>query len=443
MSASLSLLQGKTASYAALGCKLSYAETASILDALVRAGAVAAAPSATTDILLVGTCSVTDTSDRKSRQAIRRFRRLCPRALIVVTGCYAQLAPRSIAALPGVSLVIGSQYKDRVPLLIADRLADPAPPCRVLATPLHEIRSFQPALTHQSRTRSFLKVQDGCDYYCTYCTVPLARGRSRSAPIATLLEQARLAIRQGAREIVLTGVNIGDFGKPRGETLLELLRRLDALPGVERYRVSSLEPDLLTDDILRFLASSPHFMPHFHLPLQSGSDAILRLMRRRYTTDYFLGRVRLIRHLLPHAFIGVDVIAGSRGETPELFQESLRFISRLPFSRLHVFPYSERRGTRALSIPYVVSPEEKRRRALRLRRLSEGRLREFYSRFLGTVRPVLVERAAGREPSGGFTDNYIRVVYPSDLTLPDNRIVPTLLRSLSPDRSRVLGIPQT
>ena len=363
------------------------------------------------DICVVNTCSVTSLADRKCRQNIRSLIKRYPKALVVVTGCYAQLQGKSIAEIDGVDIVLGNEQKGDVVDYIERWLNDHHSALAV--TPHKDIRRFSPSCECGDRTRYFLKVQDGCDYYCSYCTIPLARGRSRSGTIASLVEQAQDVARRGGKEIVITGVNIGDFGKNTGEKFLDLLKALDAVDGIERYRISSLEPDLLDDEVIAWCSASRAFMPHFHIPLQSGSDEVLRLMRRHYDRALFARKVERIHELMPHAFIGVDVMVGTRGELPEYFDDSLQFIASLGVQHLHVFPYSERPGTMALRIPYIVPKAERDRRVALMMELSDRQQREFIERFLGTNRPVLFEQPpAGSKVMHGFTDNYIRVTVP-------------------------------
>ena len=407
------------------GCKLNFAETSTVAKMLAGRGIISAREGETPDIIVVNTCSVTELADKKCRQAIRAFNRRYPAAAIVVTGCYAQLKAPDIEKMPGVVIVAGNDRK----LEIADaveRWLDRREPV-LLHTPVKDIRSFSPSCARGDRTRFFLKVQDGCDYFCSYCTIPYARGRSRSATIDSLVAQASGAAAEGGKEIVITGVNIGDFGKGRQDTFFDLMRALDQVEGIERYRISSIEPNLLTDEMIEWVAGSRAFMPHFHIPLQSGSDAVLQLMRRRYGTSVFRHRVETIREAMPHAFIGVDLIVGARGETPEEFAASRDFVDSLAISRLHVFPYSERPGTRALTdIDHVVSQHDKHMRARTMLDISDRKLKEFTDSFIGTVRPVLVEHRAKGDTMGGFTDNYLRVSLPADASL-DNRIVPVRL----------------
>lgn len=428
-------LEGRKIACFTLGCKLNYAETSAIVEQLQKEGADVVHDGETADICLVNTCSVTEVADHKCRQQISKMTRRHPGALVVVTGCYAQLKPEQVAGLDGVDLVLGSEEKVRlVPEII--RRVNMMPEERLLAK--HEfhtsrtadIRHFFPSCASGERTRYFLKVQDGCDYYCTYCTIPFARGRSRNGSIESMVEQARGVAAKGGREIVITGVNIGDFGKSTGETFLDLVKALDAVEGIERYRISSIEPNLLTDEVIRYCASSRAFMPHFHIPLQSGSDEVLRLMKRRYDTALFRSKVERVLELMPDAYIGVDVIVGTRGETEEMFEDAFRFMESLPVSEYHVFSYSERPGTKALAIPHVVTPEEKHRRSQRILALSERKMRDFYRRYETTTRPVLLEHSHRDGVIYGFTDNYIRVACHYEGEKPqgvEGRVVPVCL----------------
>lgn len=354
-----------------------------------------------------------------------------PEARIIVTGCYAQLKPKEVASLPGVVIVAGNDRK----LRLTEYLRQCEEEARKIVhhTATADIREFSPSCSRGDRTRYFLKVQDGCDYYCTYCTIPMARGRSRSGRIADIVAQAREAAAEGGKEIVITGVNIGDFGKRTGETFHDLCRELDTVEGIERYRISSIEPNLLTDELIDFVASSRRFMPHFHIPLQNGSDEVLRLMRRRYDTALFRHKIERIRQAMPDAFIGVDLIVGARGETEELFEESRCFVESLPISRLHVFTYSERPGTRALEITPVVSQKEKHRRTRIMLEVSERKLSEFTSRYISTSRPTLLEHPRKDGSMAGFTDNYIRVNLTNPLPSLANTVVPVTVSAVSPD----------
>ncbi|MDE6555967.1 MAG: tRNA (N(6)-L-threonylcarbamoyladenosine(37)-C(2))-methylthiotransferase MtaB [Duncaniella sp.] len=419
-----------TALYHTFGCKLNFAETSTIAARLEdELGIVRAAEGDEPDYVVINSCSVTEVADKKCRQAIRGFARRFPDARIIVTGCYAQLKPDEISALPGVAIVAGADRKADLPRYIRDLQEGHLPHSVSFHTPTKDIRVFTPSCSRGDRTRYFLKVQDGCDYFCTYCTIPMARGRSRSALIDQCVEQARAVAAEGGKEIVLTGVNVGDFGKGSPETFLDLCRRLDEIEGIERYRISSIEPNLLTDEIISFVASSRAFMPHFHIPLQSGSDEVLRLMRRRYDTSLFASKVSTIRRLLPDAFIGVDLIVGARGETEECFEESRNFVENLDISRLHVFTYSERPATKALEIDHQVSQEEKHRRTRIMIELSDRKLSDFTARFSDSVRPVLIEHLRSDGSSEGLTDNYLRVRL--EQSRPDlaNTIRPVLIGS--------------
>ena len=416
----MNMFEDKKAVYYTLGCKLNFAETSTVGAELKARGVRTARKGEIADICVVNTCSVTEVADSKCRQAIHRLVRNHPGAIVVVTGCYAQLKPEQVSAMEGVDLVLGSNEKGQIVDAILERM-QMMPEERKLAAHEHrtvrtaDIRNFMPSCSCGDRTRYFLKVQDGCDYYCTYCTIPFARGRSRNGSIELLVSQAREAAMAGAREIVITGVNIGDFGKTTGESFLDLLKALDAVEGIERYRISSIEPNLLTDEVLQFCAKSRAFMPHFHIPLQSGSDEVLRLMRRKYDTALFRSKVERVLELMPDAFIGVDTIVGTRGETEELFQEAYDYMASLPVAQYHVFPYSERPGTKALEIPHKVRPEEKKERSQKILDLSERITHDFYNRYISKVRPVLLEHSKSKRTMHGFTDNYIRV----EITLPD------------------------
>lgn len=403
--------QNKTAAYYTLGCKLNFAETSTIGKTLEAHGIRKARPGEKADICVINTCSVTELADKKCRQTIRRIARQHPQAFIVVTGCYAQLKPDEIAHIPDVDLILGAEQKLDILQYLGD-LHKRQEVGEVITTPTRDIRKFSPSCSRGDRTRYFLKVQDGCDYFCTYCTIPFARGRSRSGTIEQLTAQAREVAAAGGKEIVITGVNIGDFGKQTGETFLDLIRSLDQVEGIAHYRISSIEPNLLTDEIIAFVAQSQRFAPHFHIPLQSGSDTVLKLMHRHYDTALFAHKIETIRRLIPDAFIGVDLITGVRGETEELFEESRRFVEGLDISQLHVFTYSERPGTQALKIEPVVPIAERHERCRRMLEISERKLHDFYTRFQGTTRPVLFEQPRKGAPMHGFTDNYIRVEMP-------------------------------
>lgn len=426
----------RTALFHTLGCKLNFAETSTVARLFAEKGIRRVQAGETPDICVVNTCSVTDLADKKCRQTIRSLIKKYPDAVVMVTGCYAQLKGEEIAAIPGVDIVAGTDRKLLLGEYLDEWMASHRP--RTLITPTKDIRDFSPSCSRGDRTRYFLKVQDGCDYYCSYCTIPMARGRSRSGTIADIVAQAEAVAAEGGKEIVLTGVNIGDFGKGRDDTFFDLIKRLDMVEGIERYRISSIEPNLLTDDIIDWVASSRRFMPHFHIPLQSGSDEVLRLMRRHYDTALFRSKIERIRHVIPDAFIGVDLIVGARGETEKLFEESRQFIDSLDISRLHVFTYSERPGTRALSIGHSVPKEEKHRRTRLMLALSERKLHDFSSRFVGTTRPVLLEHPRRGRPMSGFTDNYLKVEVERRPEL-SNMVVPVRLNTVTEGGEEMTG----
>lgn len=418
-----SAFQGKKAAYYTLGCKLNFSETSTFGKMLEGMGVVTAKKGEKADICLINTCSVTEVADHKCRQAIHRMVRENPNAFVIVTGCYAQLESERVSKIDGVDLVLGSnekadliQYLNDAWLMKSEELVntdtDKAEPIALhqhFSVKTKEIKKFQPSCSRGNRTRYFLKVQDGCNYYCTYCTIPFARGNSRNPSIVSLVEQAEQAAKEGGKEIVITGVNIGDFGQTTHERFIDLVKALDQVEGIKRYRISSLEPDLCDDNLIDYCAESRSFMPHFHIPLQSGSDEVLKLMHRRYDKALFAHKVNYIKAKMPDAFIGVDVMVGCRGETPECFEECYAFLSSLPITQLHVFPYSERPGTAALRIPYTVSDQEKKLRSKRLLDLSNQKTWAFYERYIGTEAEVLFEKAARGKAMHGFTKNYIRV----------------------------------
>lgn len=423
--------------YHTFGCKLNFAETSTIAEMLEARGIERCGDGEIPDIVLINSCSVTAEADKKCRQTIRSFHRRYPEAAIVVTGCYAQLKGEEVSALPGVVIVAGTDRKNQIPDYIDQWIVDRNAQC--LITPLQKMTRFNPSCSRGDRTRYFLKVQDGCDYWCTYCTIPRARGRSRSSSIAEIVSQARDVASHGGKEIVITGVNIGDFGKGSDEKFIDLCRSLDEVEGIARYRISSIEPNLLTDEIIEFVANSKRFMPHFHIPLQCGSDEVLRLMRRHYDTALFRHKIERIRAVMPHAFIGVDLIVGARGETAEEFECSYSFVESLDISCLHVFPYSERPDTKALEIPHVVSQEDKHKRAARMLALSEKKLSAFREQFIGTTREVLLEHSAEGMPMGGFTDNYIKVSVEEASECMDNHIVAVSLDDVGDGVDAVKG----
>ena len=401
------IFENKKIAFQTLGCKLNFAETSALGRQLSEIGFVKAKTNEEADVVIINTCSVTDTADKKGRQMIHRMIKKHPNAYIVVTGCYAQLKPEEIANIKGVDLVLGANEKVILPQFLENIEKKQQGEFHVVRTA--QIRNFRPECSADDRTRHFLKVQDGCDYYCTYCTIPFARGRSRNASIAETIAVAQQAIADGAKEIVLTGVNTGDFGRSTGETFFDLIKALDAINADVRYRISSIEPNLLTDEIIDFVANSQHFAPHFHIPLQSGSDELLKLMHRRYDTALFAYKINRIKQVMPNAFIGVDVMVGVRGETLELFNECKQFIESLDISQLHVFTYSERAGTKALSIEPIVPINERRRRNEILQQVSDSKLNTFYQSQQGKEAIVLWEDSKKGDMMHGFTENYVKV----------------------------------
>ena len=455
-----SVFQGKKAAYFTLGCKLNFSETSTFGRMLQEMGVVAAGKGEQADICLVNTCSVTDVADHKCRQAIHRMVRQHPNAFVVVTGCYAQLEPERVSSIEGVDLVLGSNEKANLIQFLSEawtareeQRSHPSPLIphpTFRTTPTKDIRSFAPSCSRGNRTRYFLKVQDGCSYFCTYCTIPYARGFSRSPSIASLVAQAEQAAREGGKEIVLTGVNIGDFGHPTSgslqetnnrERFIDLVKALDQVEGISRYRISSLEPDLLDDDLISYCATSRAFMPHFHIPLQSGSDEVLRLMHRRYDKQLFAHKIELIKQKMPDAFIGVDVMVGCRGERPELFEECYDFLDSLDVTQLHVFPYSERPGTAALRIPYIVDEKEKKARCRKLIALSQTKTEAFYARHIGCEMEVLLEKAPRGKAMHGFTRNYIRTEIAAREARQeyDNTLVKLRLTGFNHDKSALVA----
>ena len=431
-----SAFQGKSAAYFTLGCKLNFSETSTFGKMLQELGVHTVQRGEQADICLINTCSVTEVADHKCRQAIHRMVRNHPNAFVVVTGCYAQLEAEEVSKIEGVDLVLGSDEKARLIQYLSEVWTEKEPEQRFFRQKTKDIRSFAPSCSRGNRTRYFLKVQDGCDYFCTYCTIPYARGFSRNPTIESLVKQAEETALEGGKEIVLTGVNIGDFGKTTGEKFIDLVKALDQVVGIRRYRISSLEPDLLTDELIAYCAESRAFMPHFHIPLQSGSDTVLKLMHRHYDAQLFADKIHRIKELMPDAFIGVDVMVGCRGETPECFEETYRFLEDLDVTQLHVFPYSERPGTSALSIPYVVSGKDKKLRSKRLLELSDRKTEAFYRRYIGQEAEVLFEKAPRGRAMHGFTRNYIRVELPAALADPslDNELVRVRLGELTADK---------
>ncbi|MEY3194859.1 MAG: hypothetical protein RIQ78_956 [Bacteroidota bacterium] len=435
----------RTVAFHTLGCKLNYSETSALARLFESSGYLPVKFEDEADIYVLNTCSVTEQADRECRKVVRQAMRRQPDAFMVVTGCYAQLKPQEIADIPGVDLVLGAGEKFRI-LEYVDDLSKAQGKGMVRAGDVHTVNTFSASFSFGDRTRSFLKVQDGCDYKCSFCTIPQARGASRSDTVESAVANARQIAEMGTREIVLTGVNIGDFGngtaviegtRPRKEALFaDLVQALDRVETVARFRISSIEPNLLTDEIMGFVAESQRFMPHFHLPLQSGNDKQLREMRRRYSRALYAERVATIKRLMPHACIGCDVIVGFPGETEQDFLESYAFVQSLEVSYLHVFTYSERANTPAATMGETVPVEERRRRNQALRGLSEMKRRAFYQQQLGTVRPVLFEHHRNSEWLSGFTDNYVKIEIPADQgTI--NDIQPVCLESLGLDGETV------
>jgi len=419
--------------FVTLGCKLNFAESSALGKTLIAHGHSRAKSCEEADVVIINTCSVTDTADHKDRQMIHRLRRQNPRAVLIVTGCYAQLKPDEIAHIEGVDYVLGQEEKfhlDEFVKKLEQQISNSCSeascsglPRSVNVSPIREIDDFHFAYSKDDRTRCFLKVQDGCNYFCSYCTIPLARGKSRNPSIASLVEQAREALEGGAKEIILSGVNIGDFGRSTGETFIDLLRALDQLQITNhqspiadyRIRISSCEPNLLSDEIIDFVAHSRHFAPHFHIPLQSGSNTVLKIMGRRYTRELFAERVAHIKSVMPHAFIGVDCMVGVRGETEECWREYVDFIESLPVSQLHVFTYSERANTRMLEMDLEVVPQrERERRSKLLHAISARKTAAFYAEHKGYAATVLWESAKKDGLMFGFTENYIKLSRPYD-----------------------------
>ena len=430
------VFQDKKAAYYTLGCKLNFSETSTIGKMLKEAGVRTVRKGEKADICVINTCSVTEVADKKCRQAIHRLVKNHPGAFVVVTGCYAQLKPEQVASIEGVDVVLGAEQKAELMHYLGNLQKHDKGEAHTSA--FKDIRSFAPSCSRGDRTRYFLKVQDGCDYFCSYCTIPFARGRSRNGKIEDIVAQARQAAAEGGKEIVIAGVNIGDFGKSTGETFFDLVKELDKVEGIERYRISSIEPNLLTDEIIEYVAKSRAFMPHFHIPLQSGCDEVLKLMRRRYDTALFAHKIQKIKEVMPHAFIGVDVIVGTRGETEEYFNQAYEFLKGLDVTQLHVFSYSERPGTQALKIDHVVSADEKHRRSQMLLALSDEKTKAFYETHIGRESVVLMEKSKAGTPMHGFTDNYVRVELPHDNSL-DNQLLRVRMGGFNEDGTALLG----
>ena len=412
----------QTVAFHTLGCKLNFSETSTLSRQLEQNGFEKKDFAEKADVYVINTCSVTENADKECRQLVRRIQRRSPESFVVITGCYAQLKPQEIASIPGVDLVLGAAEKFNLIKHLANLTKGDA--AKICSCEIDDVSDFHSSFSVNDRTRTFLKVQDGCDYSCTFCTIPLARGKSRSNNIENVVQQANELASNNVKEIVLTGINLGDFGKGQtggkkhDESFFDLVKALDQETNIPRYRISSIEPNLITNEIIDWVANSDQFMPHFHIPLQSGSDAVLKLMQRRYTRDLYLERVQHIKKIMPHACIGVDVIVGSPGETEDYFKESLDFIHALDISYLHVFTYSERAATKALTIKPVVPIPIRQERNKILRNLSYQKLQYFTAQHLGETRKVLFEspRANKENPTElmleGYTDNYIRIETP-------------------------------
>ena len=406
----------KSVAFHTLGCKLNYSETSSISRMLESDGFIKKDFNDIADVYVINTCSVTDNADKECRQLVRRINRKSPESLVVITGCYAQLKPKEIAAIPGVNLVLGAAEKFNISAHLKELTKNDSG--KICSCDIETVTGFTSSFSVNDRTRTFLKVQDGCNYNCSFCTIPQARGKSRSDTIENVVNNARSLANNGVKEIVLTGVNLGDFGrgadgsKTYNETFFDLVKELDEVDGINRYRISSIEPNLLSNEIIEFVSNSNKFMPHFHIPLQSGSDAILSLMRRRYKRELYVEKINLIKTFMPHCSIGVDVIVGFPGETDEHFTETYNFLHTLDISYLHVFTYSERANTLAVELDQVVPINIRNERNKILRNLSYMKQQYFTNQFTGQTRKVLFEDADKKGMMEGYTDNYIRITTP-------------------------------
>nr|WP_320023088.1 tRNA (N(6)-L-threonylcarbamoyladenosine(37)-C(2))-methylthiotransferase MtaB [uncultured Draconibacterium sp.] len=422
--------KGKKAAFYTLGCKLNFSETSTIAGSFKEVGFDRVEFDEKADVYVINTCSVTNQGDKASRNIVRKAVKQNPNAMVIVVGCYSQLKPDEVGHIEGVDMVLGTQEKFHIPHYLGD--LQKRDTTEIKTTRLANIKNYHKAFSWGDRTRSFLKIQDGCDYYCSFCTIPYARGRSRNDNIVDTVKEAQKSVQKGYKEIILTGVNIGDFGKSTGENFLDLLKALEQVEGLERLRLGSIEPNLLKDEIIELVSNSKVIMPHFHLPLQSGSDEILSLMKRKYSTDLYRKRVERIREIVPHAFIGVDVIAGTNGETEKYFQESFDFLNSLEISQLHAFTYSERSGTQALKIPWKVDVEERKNRTQKYISLSEKKLRAFYEKHIGVSQTALFEAQKKQDKMFGFTENYIKVEVPYQEELV-NKLGSVKLRSILPN----------
>ncbi len=434
------MVTDKKIAFHTLGCKLNFSETSAIARQMQERGFTTVDFEEASDVYVINTCSVTDQADTKCRNIVRKAMKQNPNAYVVVVGCYAQLKPKEIASIKGVDLVLGAAEKFKLPEIITDLTKNPCG--QVLASEISNANFFVDAYSVGDRTRSFLKIQDGCDYKCSFCTIPLARGKSRSDTPENILKNAKDLAAKGVKEIVLTGVNTGDYGKGiEGDfTFFDIVKQLDEVEGIERFRISSIEPNLLTDEIIEFVAQSKRFMPHFHIPLQSGSDKMLKLMQRRYKSDLYKSRVEKIKNVMPHACIGVDVIVGFPQETDDDFLDTYNFVNELDISYLHVFTYSERANTKAIEMEGVIPVPVRNQRNAMLRTLSEKKKRYFYQQFLGTTRLALMEQEQHGNVMHGFTDNYIKVSMPFD-ALHVNQLVNVHLQDFD-DAGNVLAIVQ-
>jgi len=426
----MNTLKRKKVAFHTLGCKLNFAETSTISRSLPEDQFEKVPAGKKADIYIINTCSVTDAADKKCRQAIRKFINKSPDAFIAVVGCYPQLKPHEISSIPGVDLVLGTKEKFDIARYLS--VLEKRKKAEIHSSELSSAGRFIPSFSFGDRTRSFLKIQDGCDYGCAYCTVPLARGRSRSPEIKSLVADAERIAGKGVKEIVLTGVNIGDFGKPTGESFAGLLKQLVKVPGIDRFRISSIEPNLLTDEIIELTAHNAKILPHFHLPMQSGNNKILGLMGRRYTRDLLADRVETIKKMLPLAGIGADIITGFPGESAYDFDETYSFLENLPLSYLHVFTFSARPGTAAEDMPEKVGYEQKERRSKKLIKLSELKKNEFNTLNTGQTAEVLFEKIRSSGMITGFTGNYIRVEYQYQAKL-SGQIIKVRLKGISPE----------
>lgn len=397
----------RTIAFHTLGCKLNFAESSYLAGIFTAKGYVQVEFKEKADVYVINTCTVTRIAEKKCRNAIRVARNLNPEAIIAVMGCMSQINDKEIEKIEGVDLIIGNDDKTKLVDLIEERQTKS--PTENLVFDISRLKSYYPSYSSSDRTRSFLKIQDGCDYFCTYCAIPYSRGRSRNDDIASVVAQAKILAGQGKKEVVLTGVNIGDFGKSTGESFLDLIKALDKVEGIERYRISSIEPNLITEEVIDFCAGSRAFLPHFHIPLQAGTNKILRLMKRKYERELFAQRVNYINKVMPHAFIAADVIVGFPGETEEDFEEAKSFIDGLPLAALHVFTYSERPGTPAASMQGCVPMSERHKRSEELQKISTRKKEEFYLKNKGKELNVLWESDEEDGMMFGFTDNYIRV----------------------------------